>query len=135
MLFDTAKSVTEIWVTKTDTYTSKSTGEIYANVQAISAIPPGSRGNAKGYEITEYPIEPTLLDDIVFVDGDTAGVRVTPDVVPHSPSSGGLPMRRSRRLRPRLLLALALLFGAGAASALSACKKKEDSYSPPVPPT
>ncbi|WP_371364547.1 DNA-binding protein [Pseudomonas sp. QL9] len=68
-MFDTAKSITEIWVTKTDTYTSKSTGEIYANVQAISAIPPGSRGNAKGYEITEYPVEPTLLDEIVFVDG------------------------------------------------------------------
>jgi len=65
-MFDTAKSITEIWVTKTDTYTSTKTGEIYANVQAISAIPPGSRGNAKGFEITEYPIEPTLLDEIVF---------------------------------------------------------------------
>jgi len=65
-MFDTAKSVTEIWVTKTDTYTSKSTGEIYANVQAISAIPEGARGNAKGFEITEYPVEPVLLDEIVF---------------------------------------------------------------------
>lgn len=65
-MFDTAKSVTEIWVTKTDTYTSTKTGEIYANVQAISAIPEGARGNAKGFEITEYPIEPSLLDEIVF---------------------------------------------------------------------
>jgi len=65
-MFDTAKSVTEIWVTKTDTYTSTKTGEIYANVQAISAIPEGARGNAKGFEITEYPVEPALLDEIVF---------------------------------------------------------------------
>lgn len=65
-MFDTAKSITEIWVTKTDTYTSTKTDEIYADVQAISAIPEGARGNAKGFEITEYPVEPTLLDEIVF---------------------------------------------------------------------
>lgn len=65
-MFATTGGVVELWVTKTDTYTSTKTGEIYASVQAISPIPEGARGNAKGFEISEYNIEPTLLDAIVF---------------------------------------------------------------------
>ncbi|MFU3433472.1 DNA-binding protein, partial [Pseudomonas aeruginosa] len=33
---------------------------------SIAPIPEGARGNAKGFEISEYNIEPTLLDGIVF---------------------------------------------------------------------
>ncbi len=40
--------------------------EIYASVQSIAPISEGARGNAKGFEISEYNIEPTLLDAIVF---------------------------------------------------------------------
>ncbi|MBB4867119.1 hypothetical protein HNP46_006027 [Pseudomonas nitritireducens] len=65
-MFATTGGVVELWVTKTDTYTSTKTGEIYASVQAISPIPEGARGNAKGFEISEYNIEPSLLDGIVF---------------------------------------------------------------------
>ncbi|WP_152226013.1 DNA-binding protein [Pseudomonas sp. SCB32] len=65
-MFATTGGVVELWVTKTDTYTSTKTGEIYASVQAISPIPDGARGNAKGFEISEYSIDPTLLDGIVF---------------------------------------------------------------------
>lgn len=65
-MFASNGGLVELWVTKTDTYTSKTTGEVYANVQSISPIPEGARGNAKGFEITEYPCEPSLLDRIVF---------------------------------------------------------------------
>lgn len=65
-MFASAGGVVELWVTKTDHYTSKTTGEIYATVQSIAPIPDGARGNAKGFEISEYTIEPTLLDGIVF---------------------------------------------------------------------
>ncbi|MFK8402948.1 DNA-binding protein [Pseudomonas sp. BGr12] len=65
-MFATTGGVVELWVTQTDTFTSKTSGEIYASVQAISPIPDGARGNAKGFEITQYDIEPTLLDEIVF---------------------------------------------------------------------
>lgn len=65
-MFASAGGVVELWVTKTDHYTSKTTGEIYATVQSIAPIPEGARGNAKGFEISEYSIEPTLLDGIVF---------------------------------------------------------------------
>ena len=65
-MFATQGGVVELWVTKTDTYTSTKTGEIYASVQSIAPIPEGARGNAKGFEISEYNIEPTLLDAIVF---------------------------------------------------------------------
>ena len=65
-MFSTTGGVVELWVTKTDHYTSKTTGEIYATVQSIAPIPDGARGNAKGFEISEYSIEPTLLDGIVF---------------------------------------------------------------------
>ena len=60
-MFATQGGVVELWVTKTDTYTSTKTGEIYASVQSIAPIPEGARGNAKGFEISEYNIEPTLL--------------------------------------------------------------------------
>ncbi|OQR37011.1 DNA-binding protein [Pseudomonas sp. T] len=65
-MFATTGGVVELWVIQTDTFTSKTSGEIYASVQAISPIPDGARGNAKGFEITQYDIEPTLLDAIVF---------------------------------------------------------------------
>lgn len=65
-MFATTGGVVELWVTQTDTFTSKTSGEIYASVQAISPIPEGARGNARGFEITQYDIEPTLLDGIVF---------------------------------------------------------------------
>lgn len=66
IMFASAGGLVELWVTKTDTYTSKTTGEVYANVQAISPIPEGARGNAKGFEITEYSCEPSILPKIVF---------------------------------------------------------------------
>ncbi|MCP1643001.1 hypothetical protein J2T41_002620 [Pseudomonas citronellolis] len=65
-MFASAGGVVELWVTQTDSYTSKTSGEIFASVQAISAIPEGARGNARGFEITQYDIEPTLLDGIAF---------------------------------------------------------------------
>lgn len=65
-MFATTGGVVELWVTKTDTYTSTKSGEIFASVQAISPIPETARGNAKGFEISEYNVEPTLLDSIVF---------------------------------------------------------------------
>jgi hypothetical protein len=65
-MFATTGGIVELWVTQTDTFTSKTSGEIYASVQAISPIPDGARGNARGFEITQYDIEPTLLDGIVF---------------------------------------------------------------------
>ncbi|HBO7679301.1 DNA-binding protein, partial [Pseudomonas aeruginosa] len=55
-MFATQGGVVELWVTKTDTYTSTKTGEIYASVQSIAPIPEGARGNAKGFEISEYNI-------------------------------------------------------------------------------
>ncbi|OWP36624.1 DNA-binding protein [Pseudomonas nitroreducens] len=65
-MFATTGGVVELWVTKTDTYTSTKSGEIFASVQAISPIPETARGNAKGFEISEYNVEPTLLDSIIF---------------------------------------------------------------------
>ncbi|WP_259753264.1 DNA-binding protein [Pseudomonas sp. GCEP-101] len=65
-MFATTGGIVELWVTQTDTFTSKTSGEIFASVQAISPIPEGARGNARGFEITQYDIEPTLLDGIVF---------------------------------------------------------------------
>ncbi|WP_343577287.1 DNA-binding protein [Pseudomonas sp.] len=65
-MFATTGGIVELWVTQTDTFTSKTSGEVFASVQAISPIPEGARGNAKGFEITQYDIEPTLLDAIVF---------------------------------------------------------------------
>lgn len=37
-MFATQGGVVELWVTKTDTYTSTKTGEIYASVQSIAPI-------------------------------------------------------------------------------------------------
>ncbi|MCG8911305.1 DNA-binding protein [Pseudomonas sp. DP-17] len=65
-MFATTGGIVELWVTQTDTFTSKTSGEVFASVQAISPIPDGARGNARGFEITQYDIEPTLLDGIVF---------------------------------------------------------------------
>ncbi len=66
VMFASNGGLVELWVTKTDTYTSKTTGEEYANIQAIGPIPDGARGNAKGFEITEYSCEPSILPKVVF---------------------------------------------------------------------
>ena len=47
-----ATSITSLFVTKTDYYTKKDTGEVVSAVQALSPIPAGAQGNAKGFEVT-----------------------------------------------------------------------------------
>lgn len=93
-MFATQGGVVELWVTKTDTYTSTKTGEIYASVQSIAPIPEGARGNAKGFEISEYNIEPTLLDAIVF-EGQPVLCKFASVVRP-----GGRPLQQLRRGKP-----------------------------------
>lgn len=60
----TATSLTALFVTKTDFYVVKDTGEVRASVQALSPIPAGANGNARGYEITEYSADASVLDQI-----------------------------------------------------------------------
>lgn len=64
-----AQSITALFVTKTDFYTNKETGEVRASVQALSPIPAGAFGNAKGYEITEYSADASVLDGIDLSNG------------------------------------------------------------------
>lgn len=64
-----AQSITALFVTKTDFYTNKETGEVRASVQALSPIPSGAFGNAKGYEITEYSADASVLDGIDLSNG------------------------------------------------------------------
>lgn len=59
-----ATSTTTLFVTKTDWYAAKATGEVRASVQALSPIPEGATGNARGYEITEYPADASVLEQI-----------------------------------------------------------------------
>lgn len=40
-----------------------------ASVQAVSAIPAGANGNAKGFELTEYMAEASVIDQIDFSNG------------------------------------------------------------------
>lgn len=63
----TASSVTSLFVTKTDFYTKKDTGEVMASVQALSPIPEGS-GNGRGFEVTEYRADASILEHIDVSD-------------------------------------------------------------------
>lgn len=67
-----ATSITSLFVIKKDFYTVKDTGEIRANVQALSPIPAGSNGNAEGFEVTEYPADAACLDQIDLSQGPVA---------------------------------------------------------------
>lgn len=58
-----ASSITTLFVIKTDFYVKKGTGEVFANVQALSPIPEGS-GNAQGFEVTEYRADASILEHI-----------------------------------------------------------------------
>ena len=64
-----ATSITSVYVTKTDFYLVKETAEVRATVQALSPIPGGARGNGKGYELTEYPADASVLEAIDFTNG------------------------------------------------------------------
>lgn len=67
-----ATSITSLFVIKTDFYTNKDTGEVRASVQALSPIPAGASGNAKGFEVTEYPADASVLDVIDLAQGPVA---------------------------------------------------------------
>lgn len=69
MFIPAATAKTSLFVTKTDFYLVKDTGEVRANVQALSPIPDGARGNGKGYELTEYPADASVLEAIDFSNG------------------------------------------------------------------
>lgn len=64
-----ATSVTSLFVIKTDFYTNKDTGEVRASVQALSPIPEGVPGNGKGFEVTEYAADASVLDAIDLSQG------------------------------------------------------------------
>ncbi|WP_052081150.1 hypothetical protein [Pseudomonas sp. ML96] len=67
-----ATSITSLFVIKTDFYTNKETGEVRASVQALSPIPEGANGNGKGYEVTEYAADASVLDAIDLSNGPTS---------------------------------------------------------------
>lgn len=67
-----ATSITLLFVIKTDFYTNKDTGEVRASVQALSPIPEGANGNGKGYEVTEYAADASVLDAIDLSNGPAA---------------------------------------------------------------
>lgn len=67
-----ATSITSLFVIKTDFYTNKDTGEVRASVQALSPIPDGVVGNAKGFEVTEYPADASILGVIDLSGGPVA---------------------------------------------------------------
>lgn len=69
MFIPAATSITTLMVFKTDFYTMKDTGEVRASVQAVSAIPAGANGNAKGFELTEYMADASVVDQIDFSNG------------------------------------------------------------------
>lgn len=64
-----ATSVTSLFVVKTDFYTNKDTGEVRASVQALSPIPAGVNGNARGFELTEYAADASILGAIDLSNG------------------------------------------------------------------
>lgn len=64
-----AASITTLFVIKTDFYMVKDTGEVRASVQAISPIPAGVPGNGKGFEVTEYAADASVLEHIDFTNG------------------------------------------------------------------
>ena len=67
-----ATSITTLFVIKTDFYTNKDTGEVRASVQALSPIPEGANGNGKGFEVTEYAADASVLDAIDLDNGPAA---------------------------------------------------------------
>lgn len=67
-----ATSITSLFVTRKSFYTVKDTGEIRANVQALSPIPAGAYGNAEGYEVTEYAADAACLEQIDLTQGPVA---------------------------------------------------------------
>lgn len=67
-----ATSITSLFVIKTDFYTNKDTGEVRASVQALSPIPEGANGNGKGFEVTEYAADASVLDAIDLTQGPAA---------------------------------------------------------------
>lgn len=67
-----ATSITSLFVIKKDFYTVKDTGEVRANVQALSPIPAGSNGNARGFEVTEYAADASCLEQIDLSEGPVA---------------------------------------------------------------
>lgn len=67
-----ATSITSLFVIKKDFYTVKDTGEVRANVQALSPIPAGSNGNAQGFEVTEYAADASCLEQIDLSEGPVA---------------------------------------------------------------
>lgn len=67
-----AISITSLFVIKKDFYTVKDTGEVRANVQALSPIPAGSNGNAQGFEVTEYAADASCLEQIDLSEGPVA---------------------------------------------------------------
>ena len=67
-----ATSITTLFVIKTDFYTNKDTGEVRASVQALSPIPEGANGNGKGFEVTEYAADASVLDAIDLGNGPAA---------------------------------------------------------------
>lgn len=67
-----ATSITSLFVIKTDFYTNKDTGEVRASVQALSPIPEGANGNGKGFEVTEYAADASVLDAIDLTQGPVA---------------------------------------------------------------
>ncbi|MBK3866341.1 DNA-binding protein [Pseudomonas stutzeri] len=67
-----ATSITSLFVIKKDFYTVKDTGEVRANVQALSPIPAGSNGNAQGFEVTEYAADASCLEQIDLSQGPVA---------------------------------------------------------------
>lgn len=64
-----ASSKTSLFVVKTDFYTKKDTGEVRASVQALSPIPAGVNGNGKGFELTEFNADASVLDSIDLTNG------------------------------------------------------------------
>jgi hypothetical protein len=64
-----ATAITSLFVVKTDHYTNKDTGEVRASVQALSPIPQGVNGNAKGFELTEYMADASILEHIDLTNG------------------------------------------------------------------
>ena len=68
-MIPSATSITSLFVTKTDFYTNKTSGEVRASVQALSPIPEGVNGNGRGYELTEYNADASVLDQINFDNG------------------------------------------------------------------
>jgi len=67
-----ATSITSLFVIKKDFYTVKDSGEVRANVQALSPIPAGSNGNAQGFEVTEYAADASCLEQIDLSEGPVA---------------------------------------------------------------